>query len=71
LHAKLAELLAVAQREARMTRDDDPDLIARVVLDIYLSENRAWLATPQPQLARGIAGLRAALELALRAVLRA
>jgi AcrR family transcriptional regulator len=70
LRAKLAELIIRAQRDARMTPNDHPDLIARVVLDIYLSENRAWLATAQPHLAHGIAGLRAALELALRAVLR-
>jgi hypothetical protein len=70
LRAKLAELVARAQRDGRLSAGDDPDLIARVVLDIYLSENRAWLATPQPHLARGIAGLRAALELALRSVIR-
>ncbi len=43
-------------------------MIARVVLDIYLSENRAWLAETSPVLDTGIALLRVALELALRAV---
>lgn len=66
---KLTALLAAAQDDGRLARGDDPALIARVVLDIYLSENRAWLAGPAPVLTTGIAGLRAALALALRALI--
>jgi AcrR family transcriptional regulator len=69
LQAKLTELVAAGQRAGRLAAADEPALVARVVLDIYLSENRAWLAEPEPQLAHGIARLRAALELALRAVI--
>ena len=70
LRSKLTALIAVAQRAGRVVAGDDPELIARVVLDIYLSENRAWLADGTPVLATGIANLRAALELALRAQTR-
>jgi AcrR family transcriptional regulator len=66
----LVALVGTAQRERRITANDAPELIARVVLDIYLSENRAWLAQSAPVLGEGIARLRASLELALRAILR-
>jgi AcrR family transcriptional regulator len=68
LLVKLTELVVNAQYTGGISENDDPQLIARVVLDIYLSENRAWLATPEPLLHEGVARLRAALELALRAV---
>jgi hypothetical protein len=69
LRMRLAELIAVNQRAGRLAPGDDPELIARMVLDIYLSENRGWLAEPQPELARGVARLRATLALALRALI--
>lgn len=69
LRITLAALIGAAQRDGRLAAGDDPQLIARVVLDIYLSENRAWLAGPAPHLATGIGGLRAALALALRALI--
>jgi AcrR family transcriptional regulator len=69
LRTRLAELAGANQRAGRLAPGDDPELIARMVLDIYLSENRAWLAEPQPELARGIARLRATLALALRALI--
>lgn len=70
LRVRLTALVAAAQRDGRILIGDDPELIARVVLDIYLSENRAWLAEAQPVLPEGLARLRAALELALRALLK-
>jgi len=69
LHTQLVALIAASRGVGRIAGNDDPGLIARVVLDIYLSENRAWLAQPQPVLAEGVARLRAALELALRALI--
>lgn len=69
LRSQLAALIAAAQRAGRVAGDDDPELVARVVLDIYLSENRGWLADAAPVLATGIANLRGALELALRALI--
>jgi AcrR family transcriptional regulator len=69
LRTKLAALLAAGQYAGRLAPGDDPELIARVVLDIYLSENRGWLTEEVPVLAAGIARLRAALELALRALI--
>jgi AcrR family transcriptional regulator len=68
LRVQLTALIAANQRAGRIRGGDDAELIARVVLDIYLSENRGWLATPKPQLNEGISSLRASLELALRAV---
>jgi AcrR family transcriptional regulator len=69
LRVQLTALIAANQRAGRIRGEDDAELIARVVLDIYLSENRAWLAGPAPVLTTGIAGLRDALTLALRGVL--
>jgi AcrR family transcriptional regulator len=69
LRAQLAALIAAGQRTGRVALGDDPELIARVVLDIYLSENRGWLAEAVPVLEIGIARLRAALGLALRALI--
>ncbi len=68
LRAQLAALVGTNQAAGRLARGDDAELVARVILDIYLSENRAWLAEERPELAAGIARLRAALELALRAL---
>jgi AcrR family transcriptional regulator len=68
LLVKLTQVIANAQQTGGISDNDDPELVARVVLDIYLSENRAWLATPEPLLREGVARLRAALELALRAI---
>ena len=70
LREKLVASVAVAQRNGTLTPHDDPALIARVVLDIYLSENRTWLAERAPDLATGIERLRASLALALRAILQ-
>jgi AcrR family transcriptional regulator len=69
LRTRLAELITANQRAGRLESGDDPELIARMVLDIYLSENRAWLAEPAPEHAVGIERLRATLALALRALI--
>lgn len=46
----------------------DPALVVRVLLDVYLSENRRWLATDHPRVATGVASLRRAFEVVLRGV---
>ncbi|HEY5348124.1 MAG TPA: helix-turn-helix domain-containing protein [Candidatus Lustribacter sp.] len=69
LWTRLTALVRANQQSGRLADGDDADLVARVILDIYLSENRAWLAGEQPQLEAGIARLRAALELALRSLI--
>jgi AcrR family transcriptional regulator len=68
LRQRLVQLIAAGQRDGHVLASEDPELIARVVLDIYLSENRSWLAEAEPLLAIGVARLRDALELALRAL---
>jgi AcrR family transcriptional regulator len=69
LRTRLAELIGANQRAGRLAAGDDPELIARMVLDIYLSENRAWLAEPEPEHAVGVERLRTTLALALRALI--
>lgn len=69
LRIRLTALVLANQQSGRLASGDDAGLIARVILDIYLSENRAWLAEEQPQLEAGSKRLLAALELALRAVM--
>lgn len=69
LRRQLTALVRANQASGRLASGDDAELVARVVLDIYLSENRAWLAEERPQLAAGIGRLRAALELAVRALI--
>jgi AcrR family transcriptional regulator len=70
LRTQLVSLISLGQKDGRISRDDDPELISRVVLDIYLSETRGWIAESEPDPKTGIARLRAALELALRGVVR-
>jgi len=64
-------ILAIVRTHQRAGSIDpalDASLIVRVVLDIYLSENRGWLAGPRPRVATGVKRLREALDLALRGV---
>jgi AcrR family transcriptional regulator len=68
LQLRLVQLIATGQRDGRVVPTEDPELIARLVLDIYLSENRSWLADVEPLLAIGVARLHDALELGLRAL---
>jgi AcrR family transcriptional regulator len=68
LGARLVELVRAQQELVLLDRDVEAAIVARVVLDIYLSENRAWLAGERPDLAGGLRGLREALALALRGV---
>jgi AcrR family transcriptional regulator len=66
----IVALVRAAQTAGTIDAHADAALITRVILDIYLSENRAWLAVPNPRLTTGVRQLRAALDLALRGVTR-
>jgi len=68
LGARLVELVRTQQDRGLVDADVEAALVARVILDIYLSENRAWLAGTTPNLTTGIRDLREALALALRGV---
>jgi AcrR family transcriptional regulator len=61
-------LVRAHQQRGSIDPQVDAKLIVRVVLDVYLSENRGWLAGAQPRVATGVKRLREALELALRGV---
>jgi AcrR family transcriptional regulator len=66
-----AVLALVRANQARRRLDPQADavLVARMIIDIYLSENRDWLAGERPDLATGVADLRRTLGLALRGVM--
>jgi AcrR family transcriptional regulator len=68
LGARLVELVRAHQEQRLVDPTVEAHLVARVVLDIYLSENRGWLAGEQPDLTSGLRELRDALALALRGV---
>jgi AcrR family transcriptional regulator len=69
LRAALVALVDANQARGALDPAVETELIARVIVDIYLSENRSWLAGEQPDLAAGLADLRRALALALRGVI--
>jgi AcrR family transcriptional regulator len=63
--AKIAEIAAEQQRAGAITKRAAPELVARLILDIYLSEVRNWLAAPDPDVAAGVNDLRRVLGLAI------
>lgn len=69
LRRRLGDLTARARAHGRLVATADAELIARLVLDIYLSEHREWLAEGKPRIAPGVRRLRAVLALALASVL--
>jgi AcrR family transcriptional regulator len=69
LSKALVEFIADSQRTGRVTAGDDASLIARTILDIYLTECREWVLEPEPVVADAVARLRGVLDIALRAIL--
>jgi AcrR family transcriptional regulator len=65
LHAEVVTLIARRQARGRVRAGVDPDLAARLIMDIYYYENRNWIAQREPDVDAGIADLRRLLELAL------
>jgi AcrR family transcriptional regulator len=68
LRPVLAALAARAQADGRLGAGP-PELIAGVILDIYLSESRDWIALSDVSVDAGVERLRALLEFALASVL--
>jgi AcrR family transcriptional regulator len=66
LNDRLIELIARNQRAATVAADVRPELLARLILDVYYNENREWIADRDPGVEAGVARLREVLELALR-----
>jgi hypothetical protein len=63
--AEIADVVREQQRAGAITRREKAELIAQLIWDIYLSENRNWLANPNPDVAAGIEHVRRVLSLAI------
>lgn len=68
LVAKLGELIRRKQQAGRITREEDPEMIAWLFLAIYLSENRQWLESRKPDMRMVISRLRHLLRLAIKGI---
>jgi len=68
LFEAIVELIRQHQTAGDVRPDEDPDLIAELLLGTYLAHVRQWLAEPKPDVARGVAALRRLLALAVRGV---
>ena len=64
----LSELVHAKQLSGEISADDSADLIASLLMTIYLSEVRRWLSAESLNVRAGIASLRKILSLALRGV---
>jgi AcrR family transcriptional regulator len=64
----LCDLVAVKQRAGEISSADPADLIASLLMTIYLTEVRRWLTAEVPNVRTGLAHLRKMLGLALRGV---
>ena len=69
LRRRVHELAERARARGALVPGADPELIARLVLDIYLSEHREWLAERKPRITPGVRRLRTVLALALAGVI--
>ena len=63
--AKIADIVGEQQRAGAITKRERAELIAELIWDIYLSENRNWLANEEPKVAEGIDHARRVLSLAI------
>ena len=61
----VAEIVARRQKAGEIDPTLDPTLISQMIHGIFLSENRHWLEVGAPDVAAGVARLRALLILAL------
>jgi AcrR family transcriptional regulator len=64
----IIELIRHQQATGDVRADEDPELIAELLLGTYLAQVRHWLAEPKPDVAKGVAWLRLLLSLAVRGV---
>ena len=65
LLAKIAEIVREQQRSGAIPPRAEPELVARLVIDIYLSEIRNWVASEKPDVADGVRDLGRVLSLAI------
>ena len=65
LHGHVVALIARKQERGQVRAAVDPQLAARLIMDIYYHENRDWIGQREPNIEAGIAQLRNLLELAL------
>jgi AcrR family transcriptional regulator len=63
--AKIAEIVDAQQRAGAIARREGSEIVAELIWDIYLSENRNWLAQPEPDVTSGVEHLRRILALAI------
>jgi AcrR family transcriptional regulator len=61
----IVDLVRCKQAAGDLRRDADPELIAELLLGIYLAHVRHWLAKPKPNVALGVSRLRLLLLLAI------
>jgi AcrR family transcriptional regulator len=66
LRNRVAALIAEHQNAGDVAADIDPGDAARLIMHVYLSEQRAWLDEARPDVDAGIATLRHFLTLLLR-----
>jgi AcrR family transcriptional regulator len=66
LHDRLLELIARNQAAGAIVAGVRPELVTRLILDVYYNENREWIAAREPGVDAGIARLREVLDLTLR-----
>ena len=64
----LTQMIADKQALGEIVPDEKPEAIASLMMTIYMTEVRRWLASPKPQVESGIARLRDVLRLAMRGV---
>ena len=65
LKARLVEVIEAQQRRGNVDPATDSDVFARLVLAIYNAAIRRWLREDSPELAAGVAELRALLSAAI------
>jgi AcrR family transcriptional regulator len=64
----IVDLIRRRQTSGSVRANEDSELIAELLLGIYLAQLRHWLAEPKPDVARGIARLQRLLTLAIGGV---
>jgi AcrR family transcriptional regulator len=66
----LAAIVEAKQLAGEVAKTTDSRVAARLILNIFLSETRAWLAHPKPVVADGVARLDGALSIAIGGIAR-
>jgi AcrR family transcriptional regulator len=64
----IAAIVEGKQRDGLIGKTTDPNLAARLILNVFLSETRAWLAQPNPSVSDGVQRLSVVLSLAISGI---